>query len=416
MSQQSFEDSTTPEPHVLEGGNALGTPPPLEPARPLDQRPDGIDPVIVRPEENKVATIPEFKNAARVLFVNGINSDEVRSRAEAAAYANSIGRSVELVHVETRGMVADVETARTEMIDQRLAFEGKAEQAIAHEVLSLATSGKDIHIMAYSRGALVTERGLELAQKELEGRGFSADYIAKNVFSHVTLETVNGASHNVPDGVRAVHYVREGDVLVGQPLGMGPLAPAFRAAAVGEMATQGDFRGIAAEMRDGFTNHPNGPIIEVPPLPELNPIAQHLFEQMLPAMKPFEAARADYERDERSRQSADRAAEAVHPDPRPMAPPSLSDVQAGIDRLRANGVNLPNARSVELWHGEPSYGSFVDLGSDMVAQHNGRGAYSVMDVQRDLGGVSPPIGQCAQLSADGQVQVAQIQPRTLELG
>jgi hypothetical protein len=75
MSQQSFENSTTPEPHVLEGGNALDTPPPLEPARPLDRRPDGIDPVIVCPEENKVATIPEFKNAARVLFVNAINSD-----------------------------------------------------------------------------------------------------------------------------------------------------------------------------------------------------------------------------------------------------------------------------------------------------------------------------------------------------
>ncbi len=239
--------------------------------------------------------IPEFKSATRVLFVNGINSNEGESRAEASLYANTIGHPVELIHVATDGMLSDVEKARLETIDQRFAFEGKAEKAIAHEVLSLATSGKDIHIMAYSRGALVTERGLELAQKELERRGFSADYIAKNVFSHVTLETVNGASHNVPDGVRAVHYVREGDVLVGQPLGMGPLAPAFRAAAVGEMATQGDLRGIAAEMRDGFANHPNGPIIEVPPLPELNPIAQHLFGQMLPAIKPFEAARADYE-------------------------------------------------------------------------------------------------------------------------
>jgi hypothetical protein len=188
-----------------------------------------------------------------------------------------------------------------------------------------------------------------------------------------------------------------------------------RARSNGELSVGADWNGRPGEIApattesvvaNGGTNHLRQ--TRAQPTPSALPIAR--------AATAYCPARKDYERDERSRQSADRAAEAVHPDPRPMAPPSLSDVQAGIDRLRANGVNLPNARSVEPWNGEPSYGSFVDLGSDMVARHNGRGAYSVMDVQRDLGGVSPPIGQCAQLSADGQVQLAQIQPRGLERG
>ena len=45
--------------------------------------------------------------------------------------------------------------------------------------------------MAYSRGALVVERGLELAAAELRARGISADHIAHKIFSHVVVETAD---------------------------------------------------------------------------------------------------------------------------------------------------------------------------------------------------------------------------------
>jgi hypothetical protein len=85
--------------------------------------------------------------------------------------------------------------------------------------------------------------------------------------------------------------------------------------------------------------------------------------------------------------------------------PNLAAVQAGIERLRADGKNLPDAESVQPWNGKSSHGSFVDLGDGMVAQHNGQGKYSFMDVQRDLAGVQPPIGQSVDLNVNGQVQL-----------
>lgn len=49
-----------PNPRILEGGNALGMPPPLIPSPPFDTRPDGIDPQVVNPVAKNVATIPGF--------------------------------------------------------------------------------------------------------------------------------------------------------------------------------------------------------------------------------------------------------------------------------------------------------------------------------------------------------------------
>ncbi len=67
-------------------------------------------------------------------------------------------------------------------------------------------------------------------------------------------------------------------------------------------------------------------------------------------------------------------------------------MQAGIDRLRDAGNYVVSAASVQPWAGKAQSGPFVDLGDGLVAQHIGRGAYILMDVQRDLGGVMPPIG------------------------
>ena len=415
MDDSNSQPDATPDPTVVRGGNALGIPPPLPPERPLpplDTRPDGIEATRIEPSASDRARV-EFPSSTRVLYVNGVNSDQVKSVAEARLYANAINHSVELVHLTTRGMAVDILTAAHETFDQRAAFEGVAERAIAHEVLNLAAAGKDLHIMAYSRGALVTERGLERARTLLEHRGFSDSDIQTKVFSHVTVETVNGASHSVPDGVRAVHYVRDGDVLVGQALGMGPASAIARAEVAGIMALRGDMRGLGAEARDGVFNRPNGPVIPVPPLPTLDPIAQHLFEPMMRARQPFEKAYAAYGHELKVRME-------THPQPVPGEPPSThhmtpepADVQIGLDKLRDRGVHLPDARDVQPWTGRLQHGPFVDLGGGFVAQHIGRGHYTYMNVERDLGGVHPPVGQYAILAQNGVAHVPQLEPFSL---
>ncbi len=98
------------------------------------------------------------------------------------------------------------------------------------------------------------------------------------------------------------------------------------------------------------------------------------------------------------------------------ATPEIADVQIAIDGLRDQGVRLVSAQSVQPWNGKTQVGSFVDLGDGMVAQHIGRGNYSFMDVQQDLGGVQPPIGQFVTLAPNGQAQVPQIEPPSLGRG
>jgi hypothetical protein len=204
---------------------------------------------------------------------------------------------------------------------------------------------------------------------------------------------------------------------------MGPVSPLVRASVAGEMARDGDVLGVAAEVRDGFLNRPGGPVIEVPPLPTANLVAQHLFPDMLPARRPFESVRAPYEREQQRNASVIREREAHPPTPRPMTPPavratpSIAEVQAGIDQLRATGPNLPDARSVVAWDGKSAVGSFVDLGNDTVAQHNGRGVYAVMDVHQHLGGVAPPFGETVRLASTGEISRPEsFRSRAFELG
>ena len=73
----------------------------------------------------------------------------------------------------------------------------------------------------------------------------------------------------------------------------------------------------------------------------------------------------------------------------------------------SNDRSLPAARNVSQWDGRTREGTFLDLGNGQVAQHQGRGDYAIMDVQRDLHGLQPPIGQYAAISPNGLVQTPQ---------
>jgi hypothetical protein len=80
-----------------------------------------------------------------------------------------------------------------------------------------------------------------------------------------------------------------------------------------------------------------------------------------------------------------------------------NDVQTAVDMLRdSGGPSLPAVRSLEPWDSKSHFGSFVDVGENIVAQHVGKGAYMSYDVAQDLGGVPPPLGRPVEISKDGQ--------------
>lgn len=414
MNEPNSHPKAIPDPEIVRGSHALGIPPPLAPEKPtplLDSRPDGIESERILPNTIRDAkqSDAEFKDT-RVLFVNGIRSDQAESKAEATLYANAIHQPVELVHLATHGTVGDILTSARDVLDQRASFENLAARGIAHEVLDLAAAGKNVHIMAYSRGALITQRGLELAKSELERRGFSDEQIRTQIFSHVAVETVNGASHNMPDGVRAVHYVREGDVLVSQALGLGPASPLTRAAAAAAMALSGDSRGVTSEIRDGIFNRPNGPVIFAPPLPTLDPIQQHLFAPMMRERALFNKTYAAYSRNENERLES-------HPHPSPGSPPPKTHSQSHEHALDARPtihiLHEGKAQTVGAGHHEIgkvyNYGSFIGVEENHASAHHGLTMYPREELmaltpvdQRAALGASLRDGKTIEIAIDGK--------------
>ncbi len=97
------------------------------------------------------------------------------------------------------------------------------------------------------------------------------------------------------------------------------------------------------------------------------------------------------------------------PTPPKIDPNDLQNViQNAVDaHNQTSSRPLPDARSVSEWNGSTRSGTFLDLGNGQVAQHQGQGAYAVTDVQQQLGGVQPPIGQYATLQQGGQIQAPQ---------
>jgi len=96
--------------------------------------------------------------------------------------------------------------------------------------------------------------------------------------------------------------------------------------------------------------------------------------------------------------------------------PDANDIQNAVDaHNKTSSRPLPDVRSVAAYDGTTRSGTFLDLGSSMVAQHQGRGAYVIADISRDLNGQQPPLGQYVTLTQAGQIQVPQ-QSQNLGLG
>jgi hypothetical protein len=94
--------------------------------------------------------------------------------------------------------------------------------------------------------------------------------------------------------------------------------------------------------------------------------------------------------------------------PKPEIDPS--QIQPLLDQHNdSHDSRMPPMREAKPWDGKPRDGTFVDLGNGQVAQHQGRGDYAVMDVQRDFGGVRPPIGRYVGAQQIAQVQMGQAQ-------
>jgi len=82
------------------------------------------------------------------------------------------------------------------------------------------------------------------------------------------------------------------------------------------------------------------------------------------------------------------------------------------------GLDPSSARSVEPWNGSPREGTLVSFDDGTFGMHVGRESYVALDLQRDLGGNAPVVGQFGSIAhGQGLVQTAsQDMQQTQSLG
>ena len=125
------DGTAVPSPTIVTGPGALGVPVPLPPTPPLDAWTDGVQKQTFTGKAQGVKQ--EFPDHTRVIYVNGINSNDNRTTLQAQTYANAIGGPVEVIHVATHGIGSDLHDAFVETTDPRVAFRNRAELDVARE-------------------------------------------------------------------------------------------------------------------------------------------------------------------------------------------------------------------------------------------------------------------------------------------
>ncbi|MBD5605936.1 MAG: hypothetical protein IAI48_12735 [Candidatus Eremiobacteraeota bacterium] len=398
------------------------------PSAPTEAALDGNASTVVRPREKGTA---EFSPSTEVFYVNGIRTDFASETASAQRYADMIHDPVRLIHAATTTFGRDlVRTA-----EEKLGRAGDApERAVRDAVLAHVTRDAfegDVHFMAHSRGALIVQRGLEAVETALAAEHRSAAEIA-SVMSHVTVETVGGASLGMPAGVRCVNYV-DGRDSVANVFGQGrptrkdiavlDVAASATAVALPEAGIPAGLGVDAYLATKPFITHPNGPVIDVPAVkaPGHGAIADleanHAIGHYLDYRRPFEAAYASQPHGKAAenvecgdpRVAAGRVAEAeltsrLASSPRDSA--LSADLRRAVADLGERSRTLPPPTSIGADERRAQTGTFVRLDERTVALHTGRGAYSVYDVPRDLEQCAPPLGQPVSVASDGVVHDA----------
>ena len=155
-----------------------------------------------------------------IVYVNGINTTKDGQFGSLRQIADRTGARVVGVHNATQGGFVDVIQSAGDTLD---VGHNPAVDTLADTVYEEITTGRPIHLMAHSQGALITSRALTDVYQRLRVEDGLSRREAERLLSRVEVETFGGAAGSYPDGPRYVHYVNRRDAVPGL-FGLGPFA------------------------------------------------------------------------------------------------------------------------------------------------------------------------------------------------
>jgi len=143
-----------------------------------------------------------------ILYVNGIMTPVSGQMREMQAIADRSGAKVVGIHNSTQGLTADLAQCVTDKADKG---HNPAVDTLADTLYSELKAGRDVHLMGYSQGGIITARALQDVSQRLQVEDGLTKAQAEQVMSHLKVETFGAASFRYVDGPKYVHYVNNAD-------------------------------------------------------------------------------------------------------------------------------------------------------------------------------------------------------------
>ena len=169
----------------------------FEPGTPLSQIP------AVTPRDNPNAT-------STVIYVNGIGTGKGGQSNELQSIADKSGMRAIGIHNATEGIVSDLLQCVKDKLDKG---KNPAVDTLADTVYSELKAGREVHLMGYSQGGLITARALFDVERRLRMEDGMSRPQVEQLMSKLSVETFGAASTRYPDGPKYVHYINNADAV-----------------------------------------------------------------------------------------------------------------------------------------------------------------------------------------------------------
>lgn len=147
-----------------------------------------------------------------VFYINGIMTKPASAEKAAGEVANLINKPVKLLYNPTEGFASDAFKATLEVLD--IPNSNSIVNNTSKRFCETLKDGKDLKIVAHSRGAAVAAQALSHLEKDLINQGCSKDEV-NGLMKKVTIVTIGGASskEDFPEGIKLVERKNEGDLV-----------------------------------------------------------------------------------------------------------------------------------------------------------------------------------------------------------
>ncbi|MET0404259.1 MAG: hypothetical protein ABW123_17745 [Cystobacter sp.] len=145
-----------------------------------------------------------------IIYVNGILTPLASQFSDMQAIADKSGAKTLGVHNSTQGVIGDLAQSVKDKLDKG---KNPAVDTLADTVYSEIKAGRQVHLMGYSQGGLITSRALTDVRNRLRIEDGLSTAEADKAMSRISVETFGAAATRYPDGPQYVHYVNNRDAV-----------------------------------------------------------------------------------------------------------------------------------------------------------------------------------------------------------